>query len=117
MDDELALAELLAEVLRHRGYAVDVRSDGRRALMTLRAQRYDLVVTDLMMPIMGGRELLSLMRGTPALADIPVIIITAMPENLPSTGYQVALEKPVSPDRLLDEVTRSLSGTFVQRAG
>ncbi len=59
VDDELPIREMLREYLSYQGYLVEVAGDGREAIATLRAGRYDLVLTDMKMPTQGGLELLA----------------------------------------------------------
>jgi len=62
VDDEAVIRQILERHFRSRGYEVDVASDGRAALERLAMARYDIVVTDLMMPVMDGFELLTRLR-------------------------------------------------------
>jgi len=73
-DDDGDLRELLTEAVRNWGYAVSVAKDGEEALRRLRMDRYDIVITDLMMPGMDGLTLLGKIKELDR--DILVIIIT-----------------------------------------
>ena len=84
VDDEFGLAELIAEVLAERGYATAIAINGELGLALLRERRPALVLLDLMMPVLDGREMLSAMRSDPELATIPVVIMTALPEAVPT---------------------------------
>jgi len=75
VDDDLSLREFLTIFLRREGYEVDVASNGQRALELLRAQRYDLALSDLRMPRMGGLELLEAVREHQI--DTQIIVMTA----------------------------------------
>ena len=69
-DDEPAIATFIAEALRADGHRVDVVHDGQQARERIRIRRYDLIVTDLKMPRMSGRELYEdLARTDPAVAE------------------------------------------------
>ncbi len=75
VDDEANLRKVLAAMLRRAGYDVTVASDGEQGLAEFEKNGADIVVTDLVMPKLGGMELLrALNNGHP---DVPVIIITA----------------------------------------
>jgi len=65
VDDEETVLELLTDLLSSRGHRVDTASDGRQALERLRGEEavFDLVITDMKMPVMGGRELYEAVRG------------------------------------------------------
>lgn len=73
-DDDSDLRELLTEAVKNWGYAVSVAKDGEEALRKLRMERYDVVITDLMMPGMDGLTLLQKIKELDK--EILVIIIT-----------------------------------------
>ena len=73
-DDDGDLRELLTEAVKNWGYEVSVAKDGEEALRKLRMERYDIVITDLMMPGMDGLTLLKKVKELDK--EILVIIIT-----------------------------------------
>ncbi|MBI1911694.1 MAG: sigma-54-dependent Fis family transcriptional regulator [Deltaproteobacteria bacterium] len=73
-DDDMDLRELLTEAVRNWGYFVSVAKEGDEALRKLRMDRYDIVITDLMMPGMDGLSLLQKIKELDK--EILVIIIT-----------------------------------------
>ncbi|MBI4949523.1 MAG: sigma-54-dependent Fis family transcriptional regulator [Deltaproteobacteria bacterium] len=73
-DDDGDLRELLTEAVKNWGYTVSVAKDGEEALRKLRMERYDIVITDLMMPVMDGLALLKRIKELDS--EILVIIIT-----------------------------------------
>jgi two-component system, NtrC family, response regulator AtoC len=75
VDDEANLRKVLAALLRRDGYEVTVASDGEQALAEFHKNGADIVVTDLVMPRLGGMEVLRAINS--ANPDVPVIIITA----------------------------------------
>ncbi|MVU81034.1 response regulator [Nocardia sp. ET3-3] len=75
VDDEPALAELLALALRYEGWAVETSGDGRTAVARTRELRPDVVVLDLMLPDMGGLEVLEQVRRW--VPGLPVLLLTA----------------------------------------
>jgi CheY-like chemotaxis protein len=103
VDDDFAVAEITRMVLEHEGFAVTIASNGEDALAATASETFDLVITDYMMPIMNGAELVRRMRETPALADLPVIMITATPTNELANLKLSArpLSKPITVDQLL----------------
>jgi CheY-like chemotaxis protein len=111
VDDELDVAELLAELLAARGHRVTTAINGLLARSCLLSQDFDLVVTDFMMPIIDGLELVRGMRTNGRLAGIPVIVISAQRELPPAFDQglvQATLQKPFSPKVLhatIDRVT------------
>jgi signal transduction histidine kinase/FixJ family two-component response regulator/HPt (histidine-containing phosphotransfer) domain-containing protein len=79
VDDDPTNRWLGQSQLRRLGFATDIAEDGEAALASLRATRYDLLVTDLHMPRMSGVDLAQAVRGDPDLAwrDVPIIGLTA----------------------------------------
>jgi CheY-like chemotaxis protein len=76
VEDDPDVAELLALVLAGAGYDPVVAHEGREALEILREQRPQLILLDLMMPGMNGWEFRAAQRADPAVASIPVIVMT-----------------------------------------
>ena len=110
VEDDPDLAELLAELFVQVGWEVQSERNGHDALRALRSSRPDVIVTDAMMPQMGGRELLERLRRNPDLADIPVVLMSgadAMLEGAP-TANQVTLRKPFDPEMLIEMVRKLL---------
>jgi DNA-binding response OmpR family regulator len=103
VDDEFGLAEVVAEMLAERTYQVDLAINGEVALARMAQNRPDLALVDVMMPILDGPGLLVRMREDPALAEIPVVFMTALPRAIPAhvAGlHQGVLLKPFTPDAL-----------------
>jgi adenylate cyclase len=78
VDDDPNARDMLRRRLEPDGWEVDEAGDGQAALETMRAQTPDVVILDLLMPTMDGFATLDEMRRDPALAELPVIIMTAM---------------------------------------
>jgi DNA-binding response OmpR family regulator len=76
-DDEELNRDMLAPRLSRLGYRVVECKDGREALDKIRDDAFDLVLLDVMMPGLDGLEVLTTIRETPALVDLPVIMATA----------------------------------------
>ena len=109
VDDEFGLAEMSAELLVEDGYEVAIAINGKLALSVMESRDVALVLTDLMMPIMDGPEMIRHMRADVRLAKIPVILMTALPEAIPAEGesaHDALLVKPFSVRELLDTVRR-----------
>lgn len=105
VDDEDSIRESLAEIFEVEGFRVLEARDGREALAHLgTAERPDVVILDLVMPVMSGVELFTAMQAEPAWAAIPVIVSTSDPSKAPS-GV-LLMRKPVNVDRLLDAVRK-----------
>lgn len=97
VDDEESVRKLVGVFLRRRGYEVVTASDGGgAALEAIRSARPDLVITDLNMPGVDGRELTRRLRQDAATADLPVVVLSAMKQQLPEL-----LAEPSPPDACL----------------
>jgi CheY-like chemotaxis protein len=96
VDDEPAVRVTLSGFLEKAGYVVESASNGQTCLRVLqRAPAPDLLVLDLMMPVLTGFEVLAVMRAEPALAAIPVIILTATPGHTAKDLHvDAVLKKP-----------------------
>jgi adenylate cyclase len=77
VDDGDANRDLLARQLRKEGHLVSVASNGAEALERVEAERFDLVLLDIMMPVMDGFEVLDRLKRDTVLREIPVIVISA----------------------------------------
>ena len=80
VDDDALIRDTLATALGDEGYAVRVAKDGRAALDTMGKWRPDVIVLDLMMPIMDGPSFRAVQRSTSETAQIPVVVLSAAHE-------------------------------------
>ncbi|WP_167784707.1 response regulator [Ramlibacter rhizophilus] len=120
VDDEISNTEVLGLVLAQEGYEVTLCGDGRQALAGLSAGMPDLLITDFMMPLLNGAELVQALRELPGGRDVPVVLMSGAPESALRTygiHYEVFLRKPFSLSELLDTVHRLLDGPRLQPAG
>ncbi len=76
VDDSITVREVERQLLRNQGYDVAVAVDGREGWNMVRAEHFDLVISDVDMPRMSGLELVQAMRSDPALRQVPVIIVS-----------------------------------------
>jgi CheY-like chemotaxis protein len=107
VDDESNMRFVLRMILESGGYEVVAAQHGAAALEALRRSGADLVLTDLMMPVMSGRELVERLRADQETADIPIVVVTATHELvLPNADAVIA--KPFDDEELL-AVVRSLT--------
>jgi len=107
VDDSRAIREAMTSMLGSEGWIVDVAEDGARALQMARQLRYDLVVTDLEMPSLGGFELIARLRSDERLKATPVVVITsrANPEHrrrARDLGVRALVAKPITRRKLLE---------------
>lgn len=104
-DDEVTRDGLLF-LLQDRGYAAQGVANGKEALDYLRSQPLPcLIVLDLMMPVMNGAEFRRRQREEPALASLPVVVLSAVEGTLGADMEAAAyVPKPVDPGELLAAV-------------
>ena len=111
-DDEPALRELIRASLDD-GYFFAEASDGVTALELAREVEPDLVVLDLMLPRLGGLEVLARLRADALLRQVPVLVITAWNEtreDVIAAGAAEFASKPFDPDDLKATIERLLDG-------
>jgi two-component system chemotaxis response regulator CheY len=114
VDDEATLANILGEVLTAEGHTVYIESDGLKALGRMLEIQPDVVLSDVMMPEMGGAPLLTAMRDNAYLGETPVIIMSALPEALvleSCRGFSAFLQKPFQMSEVLDAVNSAVKRT------
>jgi CheY-like chemotaxis protein len=104
VDDEYGFGEMLRDLLVHVGYDVSLALNGHRALVQLQARTFDVLLTDVMMPVMDGRELARALRGDPRHQHLRIIAMTSLLSFAPSEDglWDAVLEKPFTPERLLE---------------
>ena len=113
IEDEEDAAELFAEMMRVSGYRIVKTSKSAPAIEMMTAEKPDVILLDIMMPEISGLDILRLMRSDPALANIPVVVITAkgMPADIKNgmeAGASTYLTKPVGFLDLKEAVERAL---------
>lgn len=113
VEDEFGITELLDAVLTEEGHRVLTAMNGKQGLEMLAAERPDLIFTDYMMPVMDGAAMLGAIAADPGLRDIPVVVMSSMPEMTIAercSGYVTFMRKPFKLFQLLDVVERVLGG-------
>ncbi|MCS7009768.1 MAG: response regulator [Anaerolineales bacterium] len=100
VEDEVDAAEMFAEMMRVSGFRVLKATSSAPAMQLIEAEKPDAVILDIMMPDISGLDILHFMRQSPALAKIPVVVVSA--KSLPSdirtgleAGASIYLTKPV----------------------
>ena len=112
VDDDPDILEALAEILAGEGFEVRAARHGEEALAHLSPRPPDLVLLDLMMPVMDGWEFASRMRKNPDWAGIPILVVSAdrnvgvKAKEIGAIGY---LTKPFELSALLDLVNHWLN--------
>ncbi len=113
IENEVSNRILIERVLSTRGYRCVSASNGREALNILDHEQVDLILTDLSMPVLDGYRTTKLIRARPALANVPIVAVTAYALNDESEaamhiGCTEYLTKPFKPRQLLEVVDRLL---------
>ena len=109
VEDDSNIEQLVTFKLKNAGYSVSTAHNGAEALESLKKQSVDLIITDVMMPIMGGKELVMELKKNPATKSIPVVMLTSrtlekeIVEGF-SLGVEDYIKKPFSPQELIVRV-------------
>ncbi len=112
VDDDPDIRDAVGECLRYEGYDVHSAADGRDALQRLEfGLKPDVILLDLMMPVLNGFDVLQALQARTDWKDIPVVVVSA------SRGYQAEdlvgavsiLRKPVNVDRLIQAVEQAVA--------
>jgi CheY-like chemotaxis protein len=111
VDDEFGLAEMLRELLRESGFEITLAINGRLALEILEEGKVDLVLTDMMMPVMDGAELATAMRRDERHRHTPIVMMTSLPMARPQPEglFDAVLRKPFTPELLLETLQDCLA--------
>lgn len=110
VDDELSNAEALAIILEEEGYRVYTAANGREGLKRAAEILPDLIILDFMMPVMSGAEMGRVLRATPALREIMVLMNSGAAEasvREQFADYDAFLRKPYTIDKAL-KIVREL---------
>jgi CheY-like chemotaxis protein len=81
VDDMPVVRETVAKLLKHEGFDTVCAANGQEALDAVRRVPPDLVLLDVMMPVMDGMQFLEQLRADPKIRDIPVIVMTAFSDD------------------------------------
>ena len=109
VEDDSNIEQLVSFKLKNSGFEVGTAHNGAEALDYLKTKKVDLVITDVMMPVMGGKELVIALKKDPATSSIPVIMLTSrtlekeIVEGF-SLGVEDYIKKPFSPQELIVRV-------------
>jgi len=108
VDDDRSIVSVLGETLKRRGFAVLSAYDGAEAMAAVKKRRPDMVLLDLMMPVMDGYEVIAALKGAPATSEIPIVVMTAHRiDQLKIDLVEMASErltKPILPEQLAERV-------------
>ena len=106
--------KLFRLIITHMGYEVLLAANGEEAVARAKAERPDLILMDIQMPVMDGLSAMDLLKEDEATKGIPVIALTSYAmkgdkERFLEHGFACYLSKPVSKDALIDAVKKVLA--------
>ncbi len=107
VDDDLAIRLMLETVLEEEGYSVVLAHNGREGLEIARQQPLAMILLDLMMPILNGWQFLEVVKQSPELQSLPIVVLSASREiaQVAREGLVKAyLPKPFEIEKLLNYV-------------
>ncbi len=112
VDDEVVIVQIVTLLLESEGTRVLAAYRGDEALEVVRRERPDLVISDLMMPGLGGHELCQRIKADPELAHIPVVLMSAVHKlDVRTCDEDAFVPKPFDLETLLATIDRLLVGT------
>jgi CheY-like chemotaxis protein len=123
VDDVPTNRTFLTTLLRQQGHRLVEAADGLEGLVVTRAERPDLVITDIQMPVMDGYEFVRALRLDPATKRLPVVFYTSALEECDamvlalSSDVPDVLMKSASPEDVLEVVGRALSSALPGNGG
>jgi two-component system chemotaxis response regulator CheY len=114
VDDSASIRQTIKIALSGEGYGVSEAVDGADGIRKAQAGAFDLIITDLNMPIMDGLSMIRELRKTPAHAGIPILFLTTesdaeMKAKAKAAGATGWLTKPFDPDQLVKIVAKVLA--------
>ena len=112
IDDDADTRRVLRDFLTGQGFVVHTAREGQHALHVLeKLDPPDVILLDYKMPVMDGKQFLSILRRTPRLQQVPVVILSAATREWSGAHLEVeeVLSKPVDLDVLLNSVQRILA--------
>ncbi|MFT5697660.1 MAG: two-component system alkaline phosphatase synthesis response regulator PhoP [Desulforhopalus sp.] len=112
VDDDPDFVEAVRVIVESGGYEVSVAYDGKEGIAAVAANRPDLIILDVMMPVLDGHKACAALKGNKDTADIPIILLTAVADRVTTSTYthrdmleseaQDYMPKPVEPKELLE---------------
>lgn len=113
VEDDAPTAELVKTVLESAGHTINSAGNGLEAIRLIKTDKPELVLMDVMMPVMNGFQALSILKNDPETDQVPVVMLTARSGDLDmahgwAEGVDFYLTKPFSPTELITVVERIL---------
>jgi two-component system, OmpR family, alkaline phosphatase synthesis response regulator PhoP len=112
VEDEISIVEFLKDALEGEGYRVETASNGQEGLDRLSKSMVNVVLCDVMMPVMDGREMCRIIKSSSTYAHLPLIVMSAVSSVLKDFECEIAafVQKPFNLDDMLaiiDQVDKS----------
>jgi DNA-binding response OmpR family regulator len=106
VDDDDSIRSLLQQELSDAGYLIEQATNGKEALESVRKNRPDLIILDVMMPEMNGFDVAAVLKNDPQTMDIPIIVLSIVQDK--ARGYRIGVDryltKPIDTAQLFKEV-------------
>ncbi len=111
VDDSKTMRDMVSFTLRKAGFDVNEAEDGKKALSVLDGNKFDLIITDLNMPVMDGISLIKNVRSGSHHRGVPILILTTESDGTKKAEGKAAgatgwLVKPFSPEKLIELIQR-----------
>ena len=111
VDDSPSIRQMIKVVLAPAGHNVTEAGDGAQGLAKAKSTKFDLVITDLNMPIMNGLELIRALRALPAMVGLPIVFLTTessdtVKQEAKKAGATGWITKPFKQEQLLAVVSK-----------
>lgn len=117
VDDEYGIAEIVGDVLSQHGFTVLTAINGRLGLATLSQTKPDVILLDVMMPVMTGPEMLRELKRSEAWRRIPVVMMSAVGPTALTPKERESIEafisKPFTYEELMEALRTALGETFL----
>jgi two-component system CheB/CheR fusion protein len=114
VDDTPDVTEIIVLFLQRAGYDTKKAHSAAEALAAAEVERFDVVLSDIGMPVMNGYELAAALRAKPAYRNVPMIAVTGFSvyddrQRSLQAGFNAHLAKPINPEMLLGLIRRLLN--------
>lgn len=107
VEDDIDIRSALVQILRLEGHNTAEAANGKEALEYIRNNpRPCMVLLDMMMPVMGGRQFLDIFKDEPESSKVPVVIISAIADRVDTSGAKEFIKKPMEVSKLLEVVAK-----------
>ena len=104
---------LIQKMLAKFNFQIRTAGHGVQAMEAIAAQKPDLVLLDLMMPVMDGFEVITRVRSTPKISDIPIVVLSALNSNEDIVkGYQLGANDFITKPIILEKLLNSIATQF-----